>query len=182
MFILMLNPGLSYGDYFAEHHVEPFRQALIRNLRQDNEDDEYPFMFLNPQFAWHPGFTYWQRKVHGVVNALANRAETTYQQALSRVARSLACLELVPYHSRCFGASSLPRLLPSANAMVEYVEDVLIPRAKKGDVTIVATRSRDNWKLPEHENIVIYEGAETRAAHLTLDSRGGKAIARQLGL
>jgi len=66
--------------------------------------------------------------------------------------------------------------------MLEYVHDVLVPKARSNDATIIVTRSVHNWKLPKHNNIVVYEGGETRSAHLTLKSRGGKAIAKHLGL
>jgi hypothetical protein len=58
----------------------------------------------------------------------------------------------------------------------------LLPKARDGKVIIVVTRSVKNWQLPQHKNIISYEGGETRSAHLTLKSRGGKAIANHLGL
>jgi hypothetical protein len=65
--------------------------------------------------------------------------------------------------------------------VVGYVHDVLIPRAQRDEITIIAARGVKHWGLPKHKkNIVLYEGAETRSAHLTLNSR--KAIARRLGL
>ena len=36
IFILMLNPGLSPGDYFVEFRVPEFRQYYFRNLKQEN--------------------------------------------------------------------------------------------------------------------------------------------------
>src|SRR5688500_11537382 len=44
IFILMLNPGLSPGDYSAEENSE-FRQAHITNLKQQNINEKYPFIF-----------------------------------------------------------------------------------------------------------------------------------------
>ena len=58
IFVIMLNSGLSAGDYFAEQYRPEFWNAHIRNLRQENANDEFPLIFLNPQFAWHPGFEY----------------------------------------------------------------------------------------------------------------------------
>ena len=36
IFILMLNPGLSPGDYFAEQYWPELRRAVMNNLRQEN--------------------------------------------------------------------------------------------------------------------------------------------------
>lgn len=182
VFILMLNPGLSPGDYFAEQHNPEFRQAHIQNLKQRVDDDKYPFIFLNPRFAWHPGFGYWQRKFHAIIEAMAKRSGITYQEAMSKLAQSLACLELMPYHSKSFYAGALLNNLPSVQAMLTFVHEILLPKAKDSKALIIVTRSVKNWRLPEHKNIISYKGGETRSAHLTLTSRGGKAIALYFGL
>lgn len=182
VFILLLNPGLSPGDYFAEHKDEQFRESHIRNLRQENINDEFPFFFLDPRFAWHPGFEYWQGKFDNIAQALAEKEKITYREALRRLAQNVACLELMPYHSKSFGSGLLLKQLPSARVMCEYVHDILIPKARSNDAVVVATRSVQNWNLPKQKNIVLYKSGETRSAHLTLKSSGGKAIAKNLGL
>lgn len=179
--VLMLNPVLSAGDYFAEQQPE-FRNAQIQNLRQENVSIEYPFVFLNPQFAWHPGFGYWHKKFGAVIEELADQSGTTYQEAMSILAKSLACLELLPYHSKSFGSGSLLKVLPSVKVIQSFVHEVLIPKAKDGKVIIIATRGVKNWQLPKHKSIITYEGGETRSAHLSPSSRGGKAIANHLSL
>ncbi len=182
IFILMLNPGLSPGDYFAEHTCEQFREAQLRNLLQKNGNDDFPFFGLDPRFAWHPGFEYWQGKFDNIAQALVEEKNFTYVEALKCLAQNIACLELMPYHSKSFGAGSLLKRLPSTKFMYDYVHDILVPKAKRNQTTIIATRSVRNWNLPKHKNIIVYESGEARSAHLTLKSRGGKAIARHLGL
>ena len=181
IFVLMLNPGLSAGDYFAEQQPE-FRNAQIKNLRQENGSAKYPFVFLNPQFAWHPGFTYWHKKFGAVIEKLAIQSEITYQEAMSILAKNLACLELLPYHSKSFSSGSLLKVLPSVKVMLSFVHEILFPIAKDGKVVIIAPRGVKNWQLPKHKNIVTYEGGETRSAHLSPSSRGGMAIANHLSL
>jgi hypothetical protein len=108
--------------------------------------------------------------------------KVSYQNAMSILSKKLACLELIPYHSKSFGAGSLLNKLPSVKVMRSYVQDIVIPRAKADKAIIIATRQVKMWQLPEHKNIVMYEGGETRSAHLTISSRGGQAIAKNLGL
>ena len=181
IFILMLNPGLSPGDYYAEQNPE-FRQAHIQNLQQRTMNEKFPFIFLDPRFAWHPGFMYWQKKFDAIIKALSKQSGVTYQQAMSKLSQRLACLELLPYHSRSFGAGVLLNKLPSAKAMLAYVNEIVLPKVEADKAIIIATRSVKNWRLPVHKNIVIYEGGETRSAHLTPSSRGGKAIVLHFGL
>jgi hypothetical protein len=180
IFILMLNPGLSPCDYL-EQKFQDFRKTLIRNLKQENANDDYPFIYLNPKFAWHRGFEYWEKKFHEIIKELAKKSKTTYQQSMSKLAQRLACLELLPYHSKSFGASSLLNNLPSTQAMLDFVKEKLLPKVENDEVIIVVTRGVKYWRL-KHKKIVVYEGGETRSAHLTLKSRGGKAIAEHLGL
>lgn len=113
IFILMLNPGLHPGDYYAEHEVDQFREAYVKNIRQENVNDEYPFFMLDPRFAWHPGFDYWQGKFDDIAQALMKKENITYQNALKKLANNVACLELMPYHSKSFGVGSLLSRLPS---------------------------------------------------------------------
>jgi len=59
----------------------------------------------------------------------------------------------------------------------------LIPKAENDQAIIVVARGKRNWDLPRHKNILVYDRkGEARAARLSLKSRGGKAIANQLGL
>ncbi len=182
VYILMLNPGLAPGDYFAEYEVRQFREAHIRNLRQEFTAGDSPFLFLDPRFAWHPGFTYWHSKFASIAQALAARKRITHAEALKHIAGCVASLELIPYHSKNFGAGPLLKHLPSARMMRNYVHEVLVPRAESNEITVIATRGVRNWGLTPSANILLYEGSETRSAHLTLGSRGGKRIAERLGL
>ena len=187
IYILMLNPGFSPSDYFAEQHSPDFRNAVIRNLRQENGNDEYPFFGLNPQFAWHPGFEYWQKKFDSIIRKIAEQPGCTYQNAMSKLAKNIACLELLPYHSKSFGAGALLKSLPSVEVMRKFVREILIPRAKDGTAIIIVTRGVNSWKLPkfvdnDYDHVIIYKGSEARAASLSKGSRGGKAICNQLNL
>jgi hypothetical protein len=183
VFILMLNPGLAPGDYFAER-IPEFRTAHLRNLRQENSHEEFPFFFLAPRFAWHPGFTYWQGKMHDIALALVKKEQISYQEALRHIAQRIACLQLMPYHSKVFGAGSLLGHLSSTKLMLEYVSDVVLPKAHCDNAVVIVARGARHWKesLRPHKNIIIYEGSVARSAHLTLKSNGGSVIAKRLGL
>jgi hypothetical protein len=84
---------------------------------------------------------------------------------------------LLPYHSTSFhdGGQWLKKL-PSVQLARSFVHDVLVPRVRRGEATIVVTRKARLWRLPKLRGIVHYEGSESRAAHLSPTSRGGQAI------
>lgn len=177
VYILLLNPGQGPHDYFGEYEVPAYREALIANLRQERGS----FLFLDPQFSWHGGFDYWHGKLAGLIAELASHWNTSFAEARSRLAGELTCIELIPYHSPSFrDPGNWRRLLPSALLARSFVRDHVVPRAHTGKAVVVVARQGQVWDLPRHDNIIRYEGAESRAAHLTPKSRGGRAILEHL--
>jgi hypothetical protein len=170
IFMLMLNPGLHASDYYAEENCSEYRAALRANLWQDNGDSDYPFLFLDPQFAWHSGFEYFHSRFKRVLQSLKDEKDLSYIQALRYLSRNLACLQLVPYHSKAFGSASLIQALQSTQAILAYAQEELMERAAKGEVYILVLRREKNWGLSDvartSQNVSVYERHETRAAYL----------------
>jgi hypothetical protein len=184
--ILLLNPGFEYSDYWAETNAPDFRKRLVENLRQSFEDVEFPFIFLDPQFCWHSGFMWWEKKLREVIRKIAaHRFNGDYREVLRSLSSNLACIELVPYHSSSFGEHRLIERLPSVRAARQFVSDGLMAGATAGKRTVIVTRQVKTWGLkPEsgNNNLVIYEGGHTRGASLGPNSSGGKAILRRYGI
>ncbi len=177
IFVLMLNPGLSPTDYFGERRVRAYRDALRANLAGLAHRFRHPFMFLDPQYSWHAGFEYWHGKLTAIIAAWARKNHTSYAESLRFFSARLASLELVPYHSRKFGVPNrILRTLESARLARAYVHDVIAKKARRGDALVLVTRSARHWALRPSRNVIVYNRAEARAAHLTPNSRGGRAI------
>jgi hypothetical protein len=51
IFVLLLNPGLSFSDYYGEWQVPEFRKRLKANLHQDFHGVEFHFSISIPNFA-----------------------------------------------------------------------------------------------------------------------------------
>jgi hypothetical protein len=178
VYVLLLNPGLGPHDYFGEYKVPEFRDARLANLKQV---PRHQFMDLNPAFSWHGGFRYWHSRLSALISAFAMRHNLSYGQSRQIFASEIASVELVPYHSKTFAfPAKLLTKLRSVQLVQSFVTDVLSPRARRGDCLIVVTRSSRYWGLKAARNIVLYEGSETRSAHLSPSSRGGDAILRFL--
>jgi len=178
VFILLLNPGLNPGDYYAEYRVPALRTALINNLHNE-PNRRFPLLFLDPEFSWHPGARYIRTRFHWLALDLARQRGTSYREALSLVARRICCLQLLPYHSAVFRLHRMLNRLESAALAKAFVREHLLSRT---DILILVTRQSAQWGLPEQPNIITYQGSETRAAHLSRKSRGGKALANHFEL
>jgi hypothetical protein len=178
IFFLLLNPGLTHSDYYGELKQADYRRTIINNLHQKMTKADFPFLWLDPSFCWHGGFLYWERKLRGVLKTIAEKKyDGSYIKALRDLSHRIAMIEMFPYHSVSFGAAKLAKKLPSSIAAVEYVRKVLEPEAKTGEKTLIVLRQEKEWGLKDDgKNIIVYKGTESRSAHLSPNSRGGRAI------
>jgi hypothetical protein len=176
VYLLMLNPGLAPTDYYGEYNVPAYRAELLRNLKQVEQSS---FIFLDPAYSWHGGYLYWHAKLAKLISSVAREFGVRYGEARRLIQENIAVIELLPYHSATFAVPNRAlQKLQSVELARNFVHEVLVPNARSGECLIVATRAKSQWKLPENErNIICYSGSEARAAHLSANSRGGKAIA-----
>ena len=188
IYVLLLNPGLSPRDYYGEDRVGEYRKALVANLRQEFKRGSLPFLFLDPQYSWHSGFSWWHGKLAGVISCLSDVWAVSFAEARAWLARELASIELVPYHSPSFRDSGdWVKKLRSVALARALVHNVVVPRVRRGEAIVIVTRRARDWNMREGDfskressKIVIYNEQEARAAHLSPKSRGGKAILRHL--
>ena len=69
---------------------------------------------------------------------------------------------------------------PSVQLARRFVIEFVVPRVRHGEAIAIVTRKSRFWKLPRCSGVIRYKGGETRSAHLSPNSRGGKAILRYL--
>jgi hypothetical protein len=182
IFILMLNPGLRPSNYYFEYNdnVAEFRDLLFRNLYQETAYDSYPFFHLDPYCAGYPGSRYWLGKLGKLARELADTRQIRYQEALKILSQEIVTLQLIPYHSASFGAGALLNKLESTRLMKEYVHNVLVPQAERGEILLIIARRVKDWGLEKHESCIRYIGSKARGASLTPQSDGGKAIIQMM--
>lgn len=179
VYLLMLNPGMGPADYFSEERSSEYRAALVDNLHQAPQR-QYPLLFLDPQFAWHPGARYFRGKLNWLVHEISNDRRIEYLEALRFVSQDVCCLELVPYHSTKFRMrDALLESLHSVKLMRKFVAELIESRP---DALFIATRAITRWHLPRQSNIVAYDAQQSRSAHLTPESPGGKALLKHYDL
>jgi hypothetical protein len=174
VFILTLNPKVGPSDYRAEDNLE-YQTAWANTLRQAGE----PFMWLNPRFSWHGGFEYWHRdRCTTLVDRCSREFRIPRTHALAFMAKSVAVIQLVPYHSVSAPPDRMIDQLESVNLARRFVKEVVVPRALAGEALIVAVRGVTRWNLPSGPNIVLYSQGQSRGAYLT---PAHEAIFRRLG-
>ena len=183
IYLLLLNPGLAPMDYFGEHMVPGYYQAILNNIRQLTGSEKPTFLFLEPSFAWHSGFTWWNRKLRKLIHAMAVARNVHFAEARKRLSNELAAIEFFPYHSAEFSVSHrVLERLPSVMLARTFVHKYALPRVQQKKALLIVLRKGSAWDLPSDPGIVIYKGAESRGAHLTPNSRGGMAILRHLDM
>ncbi|MBS0178607.1 MAG: hypothetical protein JSR20_07570 [Nitrospira sp.] len=144
LILLGLNPGCNSGEYYYDRN-ENFRNALVGNIRLEWEQGGFPFIFLNPEFAWHSGFAYWTKHLKGLIETVQRMNRLfTYTDTLKYVSQRIACIELIPYHS--IKSPSLRNLrLQSTDMAIEYLRGVLKARVSQDKCFLLALRQRKQW-------------------------------------
>ena len=169
--VLLKNPGFSPSDYIAEENPE-YRQSIIETIRQERRSH----MFLDPKWAWTGGFTWWESKLRKVTCIIAReKFKGNYSKALADLAKRIASLELVPYHSKSFSGSTQ---MASARAARRFAKEA----SSNPGRTIIVTRAVGDWDVGDGPNIITYQRGQTRGASLGPESRGGRAILSCYGL
>jgi hypothetical protein len=179
---LLLNPGLKPGDYFAEQDPA-YRDGLRRSTQQKFTGVEYPFLFLDPAFSWHSGFLWWTRKLRVLIQRAQSQKGGGVKGALCCLAKSVANIELYPYHSLKFKLSKkVCSKLPSAKLAKSYVHKVLLPKARSGEIALVVLRRAKEWEVPSGRGVYTFGSGEARGAHLSERTKIGQAVLAHLGL
>lgn len=180
VFIVLLNPGLGLSAYQTEEDKEHAEQVRLI-IKQELANVPFPFLSLNPDYAWTGGFQWWERKLRNVIELVAaGQCKGNYAEALRLLSQRLAAIELFPYRSRTFNAASLRSRLPSVREARDFVQR-LLPRAKNGEVTIIVSRGIKSIGIDDHE-LVNYDAKHARGASLSLATPGGRAIVNALKL
>ena len=151
--VLLLNPGFDHSDYWAESKRPEFRKRLEQNLYQSFDEIEFPFIYLDPQFCWHSGFRWWERKLREVTQRIALSAfDGNYRDALRDLSQRLACVELFPYHSASFTDNKLIGKLPSTRKTQSFVQDSIRGETDGSGRIWIATRKARDWGCYEKQD------------------------------
>jgi len=182
IYVALLNPDLNVAqDYYVETTRPDFCDVLRRNLRQELGSDTYPFYSLDPKWHWTGTGRWWHGALADLTREVTKCKRLSYVDAIKMLARRLAALQLVPYHSS--NSTYIPQdshLLESSRLMKSFVNEVVIPRTKCDDALLVLTRGKSKWDIASGRNVTVYESGQARSASLSLQSIGGKEILARL--
>lgn len=129
--LLNLNPGFCKRD-IKFHRQNQFKKLARANLL--HKRSVYPFYLLNPELETSPGYKWWDKRLHELIEDFGRRT----------VARKICCIEFAPYHSQKF--KRLNGILPSQKYNFHLVRQAL-----KNNALIIVMRSLKYWQkeVPE---------------------------------
>ncbi len=112
-----------------------------------------------------------------MIGELAKRRAESFADARRQLAGELACIELLPYHSKKFGRSEgWLRKVPTVKLGPEFVHDTVLPRVRSGEAIVIVMRGARVWDVPEINGVTTYPGGLAQGASLKPNSKGGRAI------
>lgn len=151
-FILTLNPGFHFSDYFTERN-SIYRQKLEENFNQTIKD--FPLFFLNPKLGFHAGYDYWNTYLKYPREALCKHLGFSQVESQQFLAQEIAILELIPYHSKSEPWRFTTILsLPSVKAIINIARSILQEKALNEEILILIFRKKDKWNLVNGKNIL----------------------------
>ena len=176
IFLLMINPGFNHNDYYSET-INNYKIALINNMRQENIDKNYPFLFLNPSFCHTSGGVYWLRKFDSLIRGLKDRLRNkTYEDILKHISKNVCSLELFPYHSKNLKINNIVLKCPSVCRIRAIIDELM----RRKNTLIVCLRQPENWGVNNNKQIYTLLPRERQSASLKTDTEQGKKILNKL--
>lgn len=173
----MLNPGLGPMDYYAELSSwknEEYLSALRGNIL--GLASEYPFFFLDLQFVWHPGATYWHKRFDWMIRKLSTHG-LSVADSTRFIAGAVSCMQLVPYHSADFRlGGAFVSGLESAKLVTNAARSLAADKSRR----IVVMRAKGVWRIPKSDNVTLANDDHQRGAFLTACSIHGEAVFERL--
>lgn len=175
VFILYGNPSLGKHSY----EYEDSNEYVVRLHQENLHGTSKTFMDLDPQLLKLGGGKFWLRRFKHLAKDIADKKQIDRADAYSLIARRVAVLEACAYRSRR-SLGEWAEELPSSKMIREYVHQVLVPRAKSGEILIFVWRCAAFWKVESATDHLITR--PTRMAQLTyLLEQERTRILRMLG-
>jgi len=176
----MSNPGFMPVNIWIEKSDKRITRILRSNLRGVEGNK---FSFLDPNFAWHPGFEYWGARFKQTIKEIYRKKKCSKYDALIWLKKRIACLQLVPYASIY---NNLPygliKKLSSSIKAQKFAKEVLFRQAQKGQKLLVVVRKAKIWGLPEGPGVKNILRLNNRGAYLESNPEIRDQIWRILGL
>lgn len=165
IFILHGNPGFSIRDYSDEFENPTHAAACIQNL----QNADLGFFPLGNASLGTGAADYWLNAFSGAITALANSRNISIDDSRDIIRRNVGLIESCAYHSNITPGRWTDDL-PSSRLAREYVCEVVLPRAKRGDSLVFIWRrvGRDDyWRRGDtHPNIMVRASRAAQSRNL----------------
>ena len=65
---------------------------------------------------------------------------------------------------------------------MEFVQDILVPKATDNAIKLVVMRQAKTWAIRKSTGVIAFNGAESRGAHISHRTAAGKELLKYLDL
>lgn len=147
IYIITLNPGVGKEEY--ENWQNNTLIRLKDNCLKQGKTD-YPFYYLDPLVSGTGGAKYWLERVPGqswmhhkfydIVNILEQKTGNR-DAAIKKIANKICDLEFCPYHSVNWDGPEVIKSLPSVQAMIDFLKNIVVPGVITGNKTLIVGRN-----------------------------------------
>lgn len=162
VYILYGNPGFATSDYNDDLQNSAHQAACEKNLRGSGQG----FFPLRPPSENTGVSDYWKPRLGNIAVKLSESLGISKSEAEDIVIHRVSLIEAVAYHSRS-RPGQWADSLPSSAVARQFVQDVLIPKARKEEIAILVWRRVAYWGIPANtNNVLIRDSAHARHSYL----------------
>ncbi len=174
--LCLLNPGVDPSNYLSERKGSEARRQKLATLHQHMDDLASPFYPVDPEVANTGAFGWWWPRFVKLAEPLMDEG-LSFDESMQTLSRRIACVEIVPYHSRNGDpiSASMIAALPSSRLAIDCVRY----KAEQG-AQVILFRSHASWGLKDDGEHIRIATDATRSIVLGKATQAGQIIKRRL--
>ena len=167
VYVLFGNPGVSIQDYRDEFDGAEWRNLCAASLAAQRTD----FVPMALEASLTSAHKYWKSTLRSLIRDLSSSVPNLQiSEAEERLRNHFAVIEAGAYHSKRFPSDGFSHL-PSSQAALRFVQDVVAPRAERGECAIFVWRQARFWNLQQSCWIRIREPKRANGRYLLREER-----------
>ncbi len=161
IYLLNLNPGY---DEMNDIEMKVIKKYIIRNNKQENEKDDYPFYWLDPKLKselkeleknkkkggkYKDGCEWWKEKLKWLVKAVKDKTGKDENECYKLVSKKIFCIEYFAYHSNRYDKALFKKIWKNNDDKIvvssqKYNKYLIEEAIKKGKLFIII-RAREEF-------------------------------------
>lgn len=182
IYFVLFNPGFSDASYY-EADCKALSERIAANL-SGAHNEQYPFMYLDPNLCWTGGYRWWEQRLYPYVSLLGRK--DGYHAGAKALSKRVAAVELFAYASRTPPWDGKKRddalkKIPSSKVAIEAIS-AIVEKAKTGNAVVMFKRNAaELLGIEEKPEENLYKCGSNQGFQIGLKSVAGKRLKEWLG-